>query len=111
MDKEEQLAILREVTKLGVIPKLRLYMECKKAQRMRDLCEINDPTHTYSVDYTQANNLEHYLRMRTLENSLYEVWEKYKRLENDKICLREFAENYLETFSYNKNNGRALKKY
>lgn len=96
MNKAEKLRVLRDVTRLDLKSFLKVIIECKKAERLRDICEINDPTHFYSVDYTQANELEYKLRMNILRENLRKPFEHYIQIENDGALLEDFVEKYLE---------------
>ena len=95
MTKYEQLLVLRHVTKLDVLSALKIARECRKAEEVRYLMESVDPSHSYSVDYTSANELEYSIRMAILRKMLIVPWKKYISVENDGAGLDLFIERYL----------------
>ena len=95
MYSNERLALLREISPLNPIDSIRVYKECKKAEKVREIMAANDSSHVYSVDYSFANMLEYQLRMKALTHKLTPAWKEYLALENDGYGLDEFVEDYI----------------
>ncbi len=94
MNNNDRLKILREETKMDFISIIRVYKECKKAEYLRNMCELNDSKHTYSADYTNADELEYDIRMKILKEKLMIDWQRTLNTSNV-MTLDEFVENFL----------------
>ena len=108
MTEYERLIILRETTKLDLVSVIKVFNACKKAQYERDVMALNDPTHVYSVDYREANELEYKLRMDALRRSLLPAYQKYISIENDGAVLDDFVEDYIAKHYDILNKGKTI---
>ncbi len=100
-EKYEMLLLLRKITKLNIVDFVRVRRECSKAEEVVHMLIKHDPTHTYSVDYTKAIDLEIRLRTNTLKYNLYDEWKKYISVEKDGFTLEQYALRFLNDYAEN----------
>lgn len=90
---EEELKLLRENTKLGIISNFKLYKRKKAIDRFYKLYRGN--SFENSLDYEYLYDLEYEIRVKKWINSCRSAWEKYTSIEHDGIGLDEFSKRAL----------------
>lgn len=91
----EKLEILRELTTLGPIARIKLLLACKEAEK--------------NGEYDKVDYLEYSLRMESFRRIVEPVWKMYASIEHDGYGLMEFAESTLEQH-IEKKKAKVLKK-
>ena len=90
---EEELKLLRENTKLGIISNFKLYKRKKAIDRYYKLYESNP--FDKSSKYEYLYDLEYEIRVKKWINSCRSAWEKYTSIEQGGIGLDEFSKKAL----------------
>ena len=84
---QEELTFLRGNTKLGPISLLKINKAKKNAELYRKYI-LETEHELIEIDYSDADELEFELRLRSWENGLSRTWKQYP----DGLSLSEFAE-------------------
>ena len=98
MDINEELEVLREITKLNPISYMKVLKARKEAEIFRNLYVKYEPNDKIGVDYSTADALEHSLRKQALAHDLEKSWREYIRVENDGYGLMDCVDDTLRHY-------------
>ena len=86
----EKLAFLRKNTRLGLIAYLKISKLKAEAVKLEEMCRREEKEYN-GIDYSDAENLEFKLRMKTWKRSLIDAWVEI----GDGLGLDEFSDMVL----------------